>query len=220
MSDFPDPVKGELPAKGTRLYRGSKGGEVDKAGIHWSLDKRIAESFAIPKYGGHVMEVEVDDPEKQVIPRVSLTPRNPLDAQIMANKNLLASEQEYHLRPGAKLRVLNRDQLGEHFPEHVEIEHTGRGVAYTNLSQYAATAKAAGNIEDNDMRRFGYKQTAMFSPIVPGFMGLPYEDTADTSTTKYVMSPDVDFNKWSVIDDDLGQGMTAMDMGVYTPPKK
>lgn len=218
--NFPDPVRGELPAKGTRLYRGSKGGEDGKAGIHWSLRRQIAEIFSRPEDGGHVVEVEVDDPEGQVIPRMSLEFRNYRDQEFMQHKHILNDEQEYHLRPGAKLRVLNRDQLGEHFPEHVEIEHTGRGVPYTNLSQYATSAKVAGDIEDRNMRRFGYKQAAMFTPV----MRAPWDEDHPEWEGKdlgYITSPDISIRQFTEELGELPFGQTSgEDMGLITSPKE
>jgi hypothetical protein len=208
---FPAPVKGELPVKGTRLYRGTGGDESKGAGIHWTLKRSQAEHFANLNHNQYpVMEIEVDDPEGQVIPRLSLEPRNYDDVGIMSNKNILYNEQEYHLRPGANVKVLNRDQLGGHFPERLKIEPKASGVAYRNLSSFAATPLAGAKVSQNLADRFGETQGALFDEVVD----------KEGKTVKYITSSDIDFEKnMSEFLDNYQDGNSTRFMDVYTPPK-
>lgn len=209
MPTFPEPIKGELPTKGTRLYRGSSGGEVGGAGIHWTLDKDVASVYA-QRGDGYVMETEVDDPEGQVIPRQSLTFRSKFDEETMSNPALLAREQEYHLRPGASMRLLNREQLGEHFPEQIRIAPTGEGVAYKNLASFATTPLAGAKVTQNYADRFGETQGALFDEVTDK-SGKP---------VKYIPAFDLDaesnLKEW---EETYQPGYSSRSMEVFTPPK-
>jgi hypothetical protein len=208
---FPAPVKGELPVKGTRLYRGSQGGEVKDAGIHWTLDKKVADAYSRRGGGeGYVMETEVDDPAGQVIPRQALEFRSGFDKDFMSNQDRLNYEQEYHLRPGANVRLLNRDQLGKHFPEQVKIQPTGKRVAYTNLSSFATTPLEGAKIQQKYADRFGETQGALFAEVI---------DKED-KTVRYIPEYRLDFEgHMSEFLDNYQDGDTTRSMEVRTPPK-
>jgi hypothetical protein len=156
------------------------------------------------------METEVDDPEGQVIPRQALEFRSGFDEDFMSNQDLLNYEQEYHLRPGANVRLLNRDQLGKHFPEQVKIQPTGNRVAYTNLSSFATTSLEGAKIQQKYADRFGETQGALFDEVID----------KEGKTVKYITSGDIDFEKnMSEFLENYQDGNSTRFMDVYTPPK-
>ena len=142
---FGMPKKGELPKPGTPIFHGVEPVEREmlgnETGIHWTTSPRVASKFA--QIGsGVVIAGVVDNPERQVIPRLSLQFRNPKDAYAMKDPFMLESEQEYHVRPGARIRVTNRDELrglGVDIPEHINIRHPENHMQYTNLDEFRVT---------------------------------------------------------------------------------
>lgn len=138
---FGPPKRGELPKPGTAIYHGVEPSEVDmlpsNTGIHWSTRPRVAAEFATQKMTPVIAAV-VEEPENQIIPRLHLQHANPQDKAGV--DIVLDSEQEYHVRPGARLRVTNRDELkslGIDVPEHIGVDHPqGHEIKYVNLDQF------------------------------------------------------------------------------------
>ena len=156
---------GQLPAVGTKLYRGVKRptdgtnftsvgrdgaeiilgnmGEVGSVqnegvvGISWSEAPWQAGDFARQGVGeAFVIETEVDDPQNQIIPRRAI--RHTIGNDERNADRLASQEREYNPRPGASLRVTNRDellQLGINVPERLTVEHRGK-MKYSNLEDF------------------------------------------------------------------------------------
>lgn len=139
---FGMPKRGELPKIGTPVFHGvepiERGMLGAETGIHWTTSPRVASNFA--QIGGSVViSGVVDHPERQVIPRLSLQFKDQRDAEAMRTPSILESEQEYHMRPGARIRVTNRDELhrlGLVVPEHIAIRHPEGHMEYTNLEDF------------------------------------------------------------------------------------
>lgn len=140
---FGMPKRGELPKAGTPVFHGVEPVETSmlgaETGIHWTTSPRVASNFA--QMGGSVViSGVVDHPERQVIPRLSLQFKDPRDAEAMSDPTMLENEQEYHMRPGARIRVTNRDELnrlGIVVPEHISIRHPeNHPLKYTNLEDF------------------------------------------------------------------------------------
>lgn len=138
---FGPPQKGELPKPGSVIYHGVEPSERDllphKTGIHWTTRPKVAADFASMSLSPIISAI-VEDPENQIIPRLSLQhtdPKNDEGAEIVRD-----TEQEYHVRPGARLRVTNRDELlgiGVEAPEFIGIEHPeSHDIQYLNLNQF------------------------------------------------------------------------------------
>jgi hypothetical protein len=143
---FGVPKRGELPKAGTPVFHGVEPIERNmlgvktgaETGIHWTTAPRVASKFA--QQGGSVVIAGlVEHPERQVIPRLSLQFKNVRDAEAMDDPTMLENEQEYHMRPGARIRVTNRDELqrlGLEVPEHISIRHPEGHMEYTNLEDF------------------------------------------------------------------------------------
>lgn len=134
------PRRGQLPRRGTILYHGVEKPEMgmlpDTTGIHWTTRPSVAANFAEISTTPVIAAV-VDDP-RQVIPRMRLvhSDRNN-DALVDTVRD---KEQEFHVRPGARLRVMNRGELrglGLNVPSHINIEHPEEHeIQYTNLENF------------------------------------------------------------------------------------
>lgn len=137
---FGPPKQGELPKPGTAIYHGVELPEWDmlphNTGIHWTTRPRVAARFASVERRP-IIAAEVEDPENQIIPRLSLRHKDPRDDELV--KIVRDEEQEYHVRPGARLRVTNRDELhglGVTVPEYIGIDHPKNHINYINLEQF------------------------------------------------------------------------------------
>lgn len=154
--ELPEFEIGQLPKAGTKLYRGVRSpsmtthsdeevkslglGEVRDVqeegvvGISWSESPSWGASFT--EHGGFILETEVDDPEGQIMPRRAIRHSNANDARVADEQ--ARDEREYNPRPGARLRVTNREELlglGFNVPESLKVEHRGT-LRYSNLEDF------------------------------------------------------------------------------------
>ena len=134
------PRRGQLPRRGTVLYHGVETPEIgmlpNTTGIHWTTRPTVAAKFA-EMSTTPVIAAIVDSP-RQVIPRMRLIHSDRSNDALV--DTVRDSEQEFHVRPGARLRVVNRDELrglGLDVPSHINIEHPEEhAVQYTNLESF------------------------------------------------------------------------------------